>query len=118
MPTGTILPKSLGTGTKPTELDVPLLALIQTCAQNGVSCLRYGDLVINFMDHSQEKDVKSRAASFKSTTDRAGQPRPAIIAPEQRQLIEDYEQNQLMLDDPEGFENQIIDSHLRGHGVI
>lgn len=100
-------------------LDTPLLDLIQVCARNRVSHLQYGDLVINFVDQVEKNVLKSEATSEKYyAPDRAGQPTPAIITPEQRQLIEDYERNQLMLDDPEGFENQVIDSHLRGHGVI
>lgn len=93
--------------------DEKLSDIIRVCRENGVAEMTWGNITLRFM---VDQNTQGRVISTDNQLQRTGAegpPRP-VMTPEQRQLISDYQQAQLMIDDPEAFEQSMIDSQLRG----
>lgn len=93
-----------------------ICAIISACAEGKVLRFTYGELAIEFPTHTQSS---SAIESLPNHTYEF----PASPASEQpteggfdydRELLKDLEAEQKMIDDPLGFEREIVNSHLRG----
>lgn len=118
---------SAPSGTTSTAVEnLSIVSIIETCAKSGVSRLKLGDIEICFKDETNHKTVSVNPGL--SAT--ASLPNPQVLSeeslestprdlretsiPYDRELQENLRVNQLMIDDPFGFEREIINSHLKG----
>lgn len=117
---------SAPSGTTSTAVEnLSIVSIIETCAKSGVSRLKLGDIEICFKDETNHKTVSVNPGL--SAT--ASLPNPQVLSeeslestprdlretsiPYDRELQENLRVNQLMIDDPFGFEREIINSHLK-----
>lgn len=123
--TGRILPKSVQSGMKHTEVDnIPLCDIIDACAKGGVTELKFGNIEIKFsvdprrfvdqitLPYNAPVDIgalKFNTSGTNQASQDSGQ-NPTF----DRDLLEDLRTSQLMIDDPHGFEREVVNSHLRG----
>ena len=93
-------------GTPPMGVDnYSLCAIIDACSKGGVSSLKFRDVEIQF------------GAPVQKTFEYAYGPAESEVAPKRapafdEDLREEMRLEQLLIDDPHGFENEIITSHL------
>jgi len=96
----------LTSGTPPTGVDnYSLCAIIEACSKSGVTSLKFGDVEIQF------------GAQVPKTFEYAYGPAESEGAPKRapafdEDLREEMRLEQLLIDDPHGFESEIITSHL------
>ena len=102
-----------------------LCAIIEACANGGVSELKFGNVEVKFYP----KFTQTLDPTL-SPTENSAMPEPFQFMPSAMQdsrqlptqsnnafdkdLLEDLRVSQLMIDDPHGFEREIVNSHLRG----
>lgn len=122
--TGRSSSESAPSGTTPTEAGnisqnfsfEGICAIISACAEGKVSRFSLGDLVIEFPPHTQSssaiESLPNHTYEFSATPD-SGQP-TEVGQDYDRELLEDLQASQKMIDDPLGFEREIINSHIRG----
>lgn len=88
-----------------------ICAIIEACTKAGVVSLKWRDLEVTF-----------QVPGLSATTDLPKTYMPEFAPPESGQasiamvdkdLLDDMRRSQLLLDDPAGFEQEVIDSHLR-----
>lgn len=118
--------KSVRSGTKLTEADtskvanVSLCDIIESCSKGGVTELKFGNIEIRFGVRPGQMITSAYSAptdigvlqpitnNYTASQD-SGQ-NPTF----DRDLLEDLRTSQLMIDDPHGFEREVVNSHLRG----
>lgn len=98
--------------------------LLEKCAMLGVSELTTGELTVKFStnqsntvadtpDLSPPVIVDSTKAPIYPDTPHVREGSPDQIQMVDPQLLDDMRKSQLLIDDPVGFENEMIDAHLR-----
>lgn len=101
-------------------------SIIETCAKSGVLRLTLGNMEICFKDETNRKTV----SADQGLSAIASLPNPQVPTEEllestprdlrevpvsyDRELAQSLRVSQLMIDDPFGFEREIINSHLKG----
>lgn len=112
-----ITSKRSKTGTRCTTVNFNDLAKLLTAAgKAGVQSLEVGDIKVKF---SHSEPIESRIDTHQALLSGAGSsallsapdiiPQETITSPEHRARLEELEEEQLMLDDPIGFETLAID---------
>jgi hypothetical protein len=98
-----------------------LCAIIAACAKGGVSELKFGGVEVKFFNASTPvHDPLPTAISAVPTWNdlpAAQDSRQPVVKNAHafdRDLLEDLRMSQLLIDDPHGFEREIVNSHLRG----
>jgi hypothetical protein len=98
-----------------------LCAIINACAKGGVSELKFCGVEVKFFDPSTPAHVSLPMAigAVPPTYDTPAmqdsrQPETKSVNAFDRDLLEDLRMSQLLIDDPHGFEREIVQSHLRG----
>lgn len=93
-----------------------ICAIISACAEGNVSRFTYGEMSIEFPAHTQSfpaiESLPNHTYEF-SASPASEQPTESGIDYD-RELLEDLQASQKMIDDPLGFEREIINSHIRG----
>lgn len=94
-----------------------LPAILEACKNSGVVTLKCGELEVNFASPGLIPVDLGVSAPY--TLPNPSSPAPLASVPQQTELIdkemlEEMRLSQLMIDDPEQFEQEIIDSHTRG----
>jgi len=93
-----------------------ICAIISACADGKVSRFTYGDIMIEFPTHTQSfSNIESLPnLSYEFSAPQASEQPKESGKDFDRELLEDLKASQQMIDDPYGFEREIIESHLRG----
>ena len=119
--TGRVLPTTAPSGMKHTGVDnYNLCDIINACAKGGVSELKFGNVEVRFYPHQTQDDTRLAAANvpvtrFDVSALQDSEPTTRFRnSSEDSSLLDELRQTQLMIEDPVGFEREIIDSHLRG----
>lgn len=121
------MPKTARTGTNSTEVEsFNLVSIIEACAKNGVSKLTLGSVEICFKEETKPLTVSdtqglSATASLSNPAHSVFSAEPDGEAkfkessfPYDKELLESLRVSQLMIDDPHGFEHEVVNLHLRG----
>lgn len=97
-----------------------LCAIISACAKGGVSELKFGVVEVRFFKPTSTPTHDTPAMAIGAVTqiqEISAMPesgRPTSVNSFDRELLDDLRLSQLMIDDPQGFEREIVNSHLRG----
>lgn len=100
--------------------EIDICNIIKTCAESGVQKFAIGELVIDF----QQAGVSAQVwPGMEHTPPNPGTDTEPVNTLEltqvDRELLEELEETQTMMDDPEQFEQNIIDSYLQTNdGVV
>ena len=86
-----------------------LCAIIDACAKGGVSEMKFGGIEIYFFRPEIKEDTPSQTVLGYNAGPQLPDKKVASFDPD---VMEDLRISQLMIDDPHGFEQEIIDSHL------
>lgn len=105
-------------GTKLTELDVEsLYAIIDKCIQSGVTKMKVGVIEFTLDPHHkarQETTALQNDPYQKYASPDSEQPPTQPRSAFEKDLLKDLNRAQLMIDDPVGFERDVVDQFLRG----
>jgi hypothetical protein len=89
-----------------------IIKLMQACQKYGVASFTKGDLSVNFIVESIPNNPVSSSVYNPALTqqfpDRQIEPTPEV----ENEVLEELRMSQLMLDDPEAYEQMIVDSHM------
>ena len=97
-----------------------LCAIISACAKGGVSELKFGVVEVRFFNptstptHDTPAMAIGAVTQFQEISATPESGRPTSVNSFDRELLDDLRLSQLMIDDPQGFEREIVNSHLRG----
>lgn len=83
--------------------DIDICTIIKTCAKSGVTKLEMGLLKIDF----QKSDFLEVPAFVKPS-----QIVPLEVTPEDKEFLSELEETQTMMDDPDQWEQNMIDSFI------
>ena len=90
--------------------------ILKWCRESGVSKLKFGDLEVSFADTTPEKIGQVENLAYQTT-----QRQPALpdskapsdkLSTLDRQILEDMERSQSMIDDPLRYEEEMILEHI------
>jgi len=106
-------------------LDVKSIqGIIEACGKNGVADLKFGDLEISFFVRKGLEDRPHLAGqempTLQSSTDpyasqASGQSEVSPgLNPVDQELLDDLARSQRLIDDPLGYESEIVNQFLRG----
>ena len=107
---------------KPTGLDSKsICAILDACAKAGVVKLKLYDMEVFFNGHNQIQDPQwlpidnsgAPESQFTPATHDSGR-HVKQESTFDEELLNDIRASQLMIDDPHGFEREIVNAHLRG----
>ena len=86
--------------------------LLKACRANGVTEFTLGTMIIKFgVEYIPSDTVPyNKPSKLSALEDRP--PEQIIMTAEEEAVLEEIRKSQMMLDDPEAFEQMIIDSHL------
>ena len=87
--------------------------LLKACRSSGVTELTLDGMNIKFnVEYIPATTVSYQNQPSKSSTPEDRPPEQIIMTEEEEAVLEEIRKSQMMLDDPEAFEQMIIDSHL------
>ena len=92
--------------------------IIKACDKAGVKQLKLGDMCVTFVEESKVvtpwTDLQNPTLNAPPPSPEAGEkPVPqTLMTAEQKDMLRQIEENQLMIDDPMGFEQRMIDSEM------
>jgi len=86
-----------------------LCAIIEACAKGGVSQMKFGGIELYFFRPEIKEDAPPPQVLGYNAGPQVPDKKSASFDPD---VLEDLRISQLMIDDPHGFEQEIIDSHL------
>lgn len=93
-----------------------LCAIIDACAKGGVSEMKFGGIQIQFFrQEAKEKTTEPSGPQYQMSSRSKGAGAQYADTPADvfdPDVVENLRINQLMINDPHGFEQEIIDSHL------
>lgn len=92
-----------------------ICAIIKSCSQNGVTVFRFGDLSLQF----EPIEISRSPVAMPDWPKAPYHPEASAVAQEKleqvdKNLVEDMRLSQLLIDDPLGYEQEMIDAHMRG----
>jgi len=92
------------------EVDAPgLCAIIKACHKAGVTCLKFGDVEVNFgSDHIVNNVSRETPARHVEPVLQSGQVSMELSA-DQKAIMEEAENTELMISNPERWEESEID---------
>jgi len=101
--------------------DIDICNIIKTCAKSGVTELIFGTLKVNFkqpgMAATETWPGMVHAPPESGTT--AEQVKKLALTTEDQELLDELAETQVMMDDPDQFEQSIIDHYLhQDNGVV
>jgi hypothetical protein len=92
--------------------------IIRACDKAGVKQLKLGDMCVTFVEESKEvtpwtglQNPPVFGSSQADQTEKEPVPQ-TLMTSEQKDMLRQIEENQLMIDDPMGFEQRMIDSEM------
>lgn len=98
--------------------NLDLCRIMKQCKDSGVSKFSYEGLVLEFFNNSEGK-LESKSASqmagppqIDPTINVPQETPPSLITPQDEELLREAERSQLLIDDPEGYEEQMIAEDL------
>lgn len=95
-----------------------ICAILDSCSKTGVTRLKWGDLEVSFAVPGQPVMAYDlpKMASDGFAPPASGQELAVAdaLGTVNKDLLDDMRRSQLMIDDPASFEQEVIDTHLRG----
>ncbi len=89
--------------------------IIGACSKSGVSSFSHGDLRIDFGSRGGLAMIEGASANpIAGSGQNDTMVKELAMSESDKEFIGALEDHQMMMDDPEGFEQGIIDSHMRG----
>lgn len=119
--------KNSTSGTPNTELSaLEICRIIRECARSGVKDFSLGPLQLSFGPEGKlglQKRVSSKSSlasppETPQTSLLEAEPKEVQASSPERELIEQFRDTQQLLEDPVGFEDQLIDEDLEEEGVL
>lgn len=99
-----------------------IVKIIEACGRNGVSNITFDNISINFMVESNPNNsvVSSQVPLTQTVQGQAStvpsgpslQPRQLMMTAEEKLVLDEIRLGQLMIDDPDAYEQHMIDTHL------
>jgi len=89
--------------------------IIKACANARVKKLKIGDFEVDFLGEGTQPTFAGMPTTEPPKLGTVEEPRQLELSESDKQVFEDLEDAQMMIEDPEGYEQQIIDSHINRH---
>lgn len=101
----------------PTSQAADITAILETCLKTGVTSLKWRDLEVSFFVPGQPVMAydlpKTTFDGYAPQASEQELSRDSAIGTVDKELLDDMRRSQLLIDDPLGFEQEIIDAHMQ-----
>ena len=91
-----------------------ICGIIDTCSKAGVKELTFGELHVSFQGSKSEPTKPSDEAEVFNQPNEIGDHN---VSPLEKEILQDFEDTQEVIDDPDAFEDRIIDGFLNGNDL-